>query len=338
MRSAQITIKDIAKKLGISPSTVSRALKDHPDISPKTKKRVNELAKTLRYKPNAIALSLRNSKSNILGLIIPEVVHYFFSSVISGIEEVASKAGYNIILFQTNESYENEMQGTHALLSARVDGVLASISKTTLEYEHFRNLQENGIPLVLFDRIAEHLDVDNITVDDHAGAFEATEHLIRIGCKRIAHLSAPQHLLIGKNRQQGYIDALKKHHLPIDDSLILKCDTHLEALEKVKFLMQYKNPPDGIFAVNDSTAIGALITAKKMGFNVPDDVAIVGFGDGEIATFTEPTLTTVEQPGFEMGKIAAQMLLDKLLNDKTQETVSKVLKTKLIIRDSTRGK
>lgn len=335
MRSSQVTIKDIAKRLGISPSTVSRALKDHPDISAKTKKLVNDLAKTLDYKPNAIALSLRSSKSNIIGLVIPEIVHHFFSSVISGIEEVANDAGYHVMIVQSNESYEKELQGAQALLSSRVDGILASISKTTRAYEHLTNLRQNGIPVVLFDRTIEELGMDSVLVDDYGGAYQATEHLIKIGRKRIAHLGASQHLLIGKKRLQGYLDAHKEFGLTVDERVILKCDTHAEALESTKILLNMEERPDGIFAVNDSTAVGALITVKRAGLKIPDDIAIVGFGDGPIATITDPTLTTVEQPGFRMGKKASQLLLDRIANDDSGEAITEVLDTRLVVRQST---
>ena len=263
MRSGQVTIKDIAKELGISASTVSRALKDHPDISSKTKKAVNELAKKWHYKPNAVALSLRHSKTNIIGVIIPEIVHHFFSSVISGIEKIAHEAGYNVMMFQSNESFEREAANVQALLSSRVDGVLVSMSKETKDYGHFKELRDNGIPIVFFDRICNELSSDNVIVDDFAGAFAAVEHLINTGCKRIAHLSAPQHMLLGQNRQKGYRQALLKHKVPIDDDLIVKCDSYDEALEKTPELLNLPKPPDAIFAVNELTAAGALLMVKR---------------------------------------------------------------------------
>jgi LacI family transcriptional regulator len=336
MRSAQVTIKDIAKQLGISPSTVSRALKDHPDISPMTKKQVNELAKALRYKPNAIALSLRRSKTYIIGLIIPQIVHHFFSSVISGIEEIANEVGYNVMIFQSNESYEREVKGTQAFLSSRVDGVLVSLSKTTFAYDHFTNLLDDGIPVVFFDRACKSLNLDTVIADDYEGAFLATEYLIQTGCQRIAHLGAPQHLLIGKYRLQGFLDALKKYDLPINEKLILKCDTHEEALVQIPPLLSSSQPPDGIFAVNDATAVGAILIAKRFGLKIPDDISVIGFGDGPLATISDPTLTTIVQPGYEMGRLAAQLLLDRLLKDQTNGPIKKILKTKLVARQSTK--
>jgi len=335
MRSGQVTIKDIAKELGISASTVSRALKDHPDISVKTKEAVNELAKKWHYKPNAVALSLRHSKTNVIGVIIPEIVHHFFSSVISGIEEVAHKAGYNVMMFQSNESFEREKANVQALLSSRVDGVLVSMSKETKDYSHFKELRDNGIPIVFFDRICNELSCDNVIVDDFAGAFSAVEHLIEIGCKRIAHLSAPQHMLLAQNRQKGYKQALLKHKVSVDEDLIIKCDNYEEAIEKMPDLLSLPEPPDAIFAVNELTAAGAMLAVKKYGYRVPEDIAVVGFTDGLVSRVTDPTLTTLEQHGYEIGLKATNLLLERISND-NYEPVTKVVKTNLIVRGSTR--
>ena len=338
MRSGQVTIKDIAKELGISASTVSRALKDHPDISSKTKEAVNELAKKWHYKPNAVALSLRHSKTNIIGVIVPEIVHHFFSSVISGIEEIAHKAGYNVMMFQSNESYDRELANVQALLSSRVDGVLVSMSKETKDYSHFKELRDNGIPIVFFDRICNELSSDNVIVDDFAGAFAAVEHLINIGCKRIAHLSAPQHMLLGQNRQKGYKQALLKHKIHVDENLIIKCDSYDEAILKMPDLLSLPEPPDGIFAVNELTAAGALSAVKKDGFRVPEDISIVGFTDGLVSRVTDPTLTTLEQHGFDVGLKATELLVERITEgDMEYEPVTKVVKTNLIVRGSTKA-
>ena len=211
MRSGQVTIKDIAKELGISASTVSRALKDHPDISSKTKKAVNELAKKWHYKPNAVALSLRHSKTNIIGVIIPEIVHHFFSSVISGIEKIAHEAGYNVMMFQSNESFEREAANVQALLSSRVDGVLVSMSKETKDYGHFKELRDNGIPIVFFDRICNELSSDNVIVDDFEAGYKATNFFIDTGCTNIAIVTPIEDSLISRLRIDGY----KKKKIPL---------------------------------------------------------------------------------------------------------------------------
>lgn len=337
MKSHQVTIKDIARELGISPSTVSRALKDHPDISPSTKSQVRELVEKLKYRPNAVALSLRSRKSYTIAIIVPQIVHHFFSSVISGIEEVAQAAGYNVMIFQSNESYDREVAITQSLVSNQADGLLVSISKTSRQFAHFRELMNEGLPLVFFDRACEELDADRVIVDDFTGAFNAVEYLIQTGCRRIAHFSAPQHLQIGYQRKRGYISALEKHGIEPDESLMVKCDTHELALEITPGIMRLSQPPDAIFAVNDMTATGVLRVLKQMRFRIPEDVSVIGFTDGLVATVTDPPLTTVSQHGFDMGKKAAEMLLKRI--DALEEdypAITEVIPTELVVRETTR--
>jgi LacI family transcriptional regulator len=337
MKSSHITIKDIARELGVSPSTVSRALKDHPDISQATKIQVRELVEKLRYKPNAVALSLRSRKSHTIAVVIPEIVHHFFSSVISGIEKVAMGAGYNVMIFQSNESYEREVSIAESLLGSQADGVLVSISKTSHQFAHFKELISEGIPLVFFDRACEEIESDKVVVDDFNGAFNAVEHLIKTGCRRIAHFAAPQHLQIGYQRKRGYISALEKNGIEPDEALMVKCDTLEEALEITPGIMRLDHPPDAIFAVNDLTATGAMKVLKQMRYRIPEDVSLVGFTDGLVAVVTDPPLTTVSQHGFEMGIKATEMLLrriDALQDDFPAQT--EVIHTDLVIRGTTR--
>ena len=337
MRSNQVTIKDIARELGVSPSTVSRAMKDHPDISPATKKQVNELVEKLKYRPNAVALSLRSRKTNTIALVVPEIVHHFFSSVISGIEEVAQEDGYHVMIFQSNESYEREVAIVQSLYSLQVDGLLVSIAKTSKKFGHFTELLNEGIPLVFFDRACEEIEADRVVVDDFTGAFNAVEYLIQSGCKRIAHFETPQHLQIGYQRKRGYISALEKHGIEPDEELMLKCDTLAEALEVTPRIMRLEHPPDAIFAVNDMTASGVIKALKQLRFRIPDDVSVIGFTDGIVATLTDPTLTSVNQHGFEMGRKAMAMLLKRI--DVLEEDFParmEVIPTDLIIRESTR--
>lgn len=337
MRSHQVTIKDIARELGVSPSTVSRSLKDHPDISPATKKQVKDLVEKLKYKPNAVALSLRSRKSYTIAVIVPEIVHHFFSSVISGIEEVALDAGYNVMIFQSSEMYDREVLITQALASNQAEGVLASISKTSLKFGHFRELINDGLPLVFFDRICEELDTDRVIVDDFNGAFNAVEHLIKTGCRRIAHFGAPQHLQIGYQRKRGYITALEKNGIAPDERYMIKCDTHDEALEKTPEIMRLPDPPDAIFAVNDLTATGVLQVLKQMRFRIPEDVSVIGFTDGMVCTVTDPPLSTVNQHGFEIGKKAMEMLLKRInVLDEDYPSVTEIIETELVIRGTTR--
>lgn len=330
MKSTQVTIKDIARALGISPSTVSRALKDHPDISPKTKKEVQELARNLHYEPNAIALSLRSSLTKTIGVIIPQLVHYFFSSVISGIEDVAYKAGFSVLICQSNEDYDKEVDVVRALLSKRVDGVLASVAKTSTHFDHYEEVKKSNTPLVFYDRVCNISNTDRVIVDDYTGAYKAVKHLIDAGCKRIAHLATSQELLIGRNRRNGYVQALKDAGIEVDEEIILRCDTDEHAVKCIPYLLSLEKKIDGIFAVNDLTAISAMSIIKGSGYSIPEDIAIVGFSNSNYAKMTNPPLTSVEQQGFEMGKRAAEMLIERIHTDIDIETRVEQIKTELI--------
>jgi len=337
MKSHQVTIKDIARELGVSPSTVSRSLKDHPDISPATKAQVLELVEKLKYKPNAVALSLRSRKSNTIALVVPEIIHHFFSMVISGIEEVAQEEGYNVMIFQSNESHDREVAILQSLLSNQVDGLLVSVAKGTRKFDHFREVMNEGLPLVFFDRAVEELESDRVLVDDFNGAFSAVEHLILTGCKRIAHLAAPQHLQIGYQRKRGYISALEKHGMEVREDLMPKCDTQEEAMEIMPRLMRMDHPPDAIFAVNDLTAASAIKVLKQMRFRIPEDVSVIGFTDGLVATVTDPALSSVSQHGHEMGRRAIDLLLKRIdALEEDRPAVTDVIPTELMIRESTR--
>jgi len=336
MKKPQITIKDIARELNISPSTVSRALKNHPDISQSTKDAVNKYAKDFNYRPNALALSLRTSKNNTIGVIVPEINNYFFSSVLSGIEEIANLEDFNLVLCQSGENYEKEVRDTQALVAARVSGVLASLCKHTTNYEHFQDIVDNDIPLVFFDRICIDINTDRVVVDDYTGAFAAVEYLIQTGCKRIAFYSSPFQLEISKNRKNGYLDALRKYGLTVDESLIRVCDTREEAIIITPDILDSQNRPDGFFAINDHCAAGILYAVKLAKLRVPQDISIMGFSDGELAKACDPMLSTVEQHGYEMGKHAATLLLDKINGITHGQYTNKIVRTNLIIRGTTR--
>ncbi|OIP84694.1 MAG: LacI family transcriptional regulator [Porphyromonadaceae bacterium CG2_30_38_12] len=333
---APITIKDIGRALNISPSTVSRALKNHPDISQSTKDSVNAYAKEFHYKPNTLALSLRMSKNNTIGVIVPEIVHYFFSSILSGIEQIANSEGFNVVLCQSDENYEKEVSNTKALIATRVSGVLASLSKHTNNYDHYRDVIDSDIPLVFFDRICIDISTDRVVVDDYAGAFAAVEYLIQTGCKRIAFYSSPLQLEISKNRKNGYLDALIKYGLQVDESLIKVCDTREEAIVITPEILDTPNRPDGFFAINDHCAAGILYACKLAKLRVPEDVSIMGFSDGELARACDPMLSTVEQHGYEMGRHAAKLLIDKINGVTHGQYTNKIVKTNLIIRGTTR--
>ncbi len=335
MKSSQVTIKDIAKALGVSPSTVSRALKGHPDISLETRNMVNELATRLKYEPNAIALSLKQSRSNSIGVIIPEMVHYFFSSVLSGITDVAYDAGFTVIICQSNEKHEREVANVKALYSHRVDGILISISKDSETFDHLSYLLENEVPLVFFDRFAPGIACDKVIVDDFDAAYKATKHLIDLGRKRIAHFCGAQKLIIGRERLEGYKKALKSEGLPVDESLIIHAENFEMARVAVEKLMELASPPDGIFAVNDLTAIGAMLTLQKRGIQIPGQIAIVGFSDGRFSGIVEPNLSSVDQHGYEMGTAAARLLIKRILaKDPFYPPETVILQSSLIIRGS----
>ncbi|SDB97624.1 LacI family DNA-binding transcriptional regulator [Williamwhitmania taraxaci] len=335
MKPHPVTIKDIARELGVSPSTVSRALKDHPDISEETRRVVKELADRLKYKPNAIALSLKNRKSNVVGVIIPQIVHYFFSSVISGIDEVATKYGYSVMIAQSNELFDKEVEAMAALADGRIDGLLISISKETVKYDHFRQFKEEGIEIVFFDRIPDDFKSDSVVIDDFQGALKAVQHLIDGGHKRILHLAGPQTRLIGRKRLKGYLQALENNHIPFDEKLVVSCDTFDKALEKMPELVSSGLQFDAVFTVNDFTAAGVIQSLKLLGKLVPDDMAVVGYGDDDIAKMIYPTLTTIRQPGKEMGIRAMEMLHKRLSSiEENTEIVSEVLQAELVQRNS----
>jgi len=336
MNKPQITIKDIARELNISPSTVSRALKNHPDISQETKNVVNAYAKKYNYKPNTLALNLRMSRNNTIGIIIPEIVHYFFSTILAGIEEVAHKNDFNIIVCQSNESYEKEVKSVESLIGSRVAGVLASLSKSTSTYGHYQEIIDNNIELVFFDRICIELNTDRVVVDDYSGAFSAVEYMIQSGCKRIAFYSSPVHLEISKNRKNGYLDALRKYNLPIDNNIIHVCDTREEAMSITPMILDSPNRPDGFFAINDQSAAGILYAVKQAKLRVPKDISICGFSDGELAKSCDPRLTTVEQHGYEMGCKAAQLLIDKITGVTRGQYKNEIIRSNLIVRGTTR--
>lgn len=336
MKNEQITIKDIAKALNISTSTVSRALRNHPDISDETKKAVAELAKEMKYHPNSIASSLRNKRTETIGIIVPEIIHTFFSSAIAGVEEIAYKEGYKVIICQSNESYEKEIINIETLIAARVDGILASISNQTSIYDHFELALQRRVPLVFFDRVCETLETSQVVVDDFEGAFIATQYLIDTGCKRIAHIAGPEHLAICKKRKEGYLSALKHNGLPVDERLIIPCNLEQQdAINATEKLLLLAEKPDAIFAVTDPVAIGAHITIRKHGLRIPEDIALMGFTDDAVSKIIEPSISTMAQPSFEMGKMAATQLIHQIRN-KSAPLQHLVLKTNLIVRNSTR--
>jgi DNA-binding LacI/PurR family transcriptional regulator len=339
MKLEQATIKDIAKELEISVSTVSRALKDYPGISSETKRKVKEVAEKLNYRPNAIALSLRNSRSYTIGVIIPEVVHFFFSTVISGIEAVANSRGYNVILTQTNEKFDREKSSINTMLSNQIDGFMISFSKETVDFDHFSKLLDQKYPIVFFDRVPDIPQAINVIVDDYQGAFDATTHLLSQGYDSIVHLAGPKNLKICYERERGYRDALTTNGISINEEFIIECllGTLEESKEIThKLLDRSIEKPNAIFANNDIVAVGAMMACKEAGLKIPEEIGIVGFSNWQICSMLEPSLTSVYQPGFEIGKMATELLLDMIEKKIEPDQISSpiVLKTELIPRNS----
>jgi LacI family transcriptional regulator len=339
MKLGQATIIDIAKELNVSSSTVSRALKDYPGISDETKRKVKEVAEKLNYRPNAVALSLRKSKSFTLGVIIPEVVHFFFSTVISGIEEVAFANGYNVILCQTNEKLAREKSSIETMLSNQIDGLLVSYSKETEDFSHFEKLMALNFPIVFFDRIPNIANAVNVTVNDYQGAYEAVAHLVQQGYRRIVHLAGPSQLNISRSRKEGYLAALQDGGIEIDEQLIIECPggTEEESFRTVKKLFtSLQQRPDAVFAHHDIVAAGAMLALKDLGLQIPQDVGVVGFSNWQFSSMIDPPLTTVSQPGFKIGEKSAKLLIEMVdkKKDLTWKAENYVLDTELLIRKS----
>lgn len=336
MKREKSTIHDIARKLNITASTVSRALNDNPRISEATKKAVQKAAQKLNYQPNHIAAALRNGKSNIIGIIVPNVDRSFFSSVVRGIEEVANTAKYNVMICQSYDSYEKEVANVNALLSARVDGIIASYAKDTKNFEHFLKAKERGIPIILFDRSNDELEVSHVVADDFLGAFKATEHLIQQGCKRIAHFTNTLPVSIYKDRYRGYKEALLKHGLSCDENLVIKSNLQLDdGRQSMLKLLSLKEIPDGVFSASAFGILGALQILKEKSIRVPYEIALIGFSNEPYTSFTEPALSTIDQHSMQMGNAAAEIFLEEVSDEGRKHMVKKiVLKPELIVRQS----
>ena len=335
-----LTMKDIAAHFGISVATVSRALKDSPRISVERRAAIQQYAREHNFTPNMIAESLRHSRiqpMKVIGVIIPEFAHYYFSSILSGIEEEASAHGYRIMVAQSNEQYEREVKICKSFYENKVCGIIVSQAKDTHRYDHFQQLIDTGIPLVFYDRICTGVNASRVVVDDYMGAFNAVSHLIETGCNRIAYYGSAMTLEISKNRYNGYKDALLKHGIQPDPELMRLCDNRTDAESITPEMLNSSAPPNGFFAVNDDTAIGILYTAKRMGFRVPEDISICGFTNGQRAIACDPMLTTVEQRGTKVGEEAADILIGHVEGTIPLGKIERrIIRTRLIIRGTTR--
>ncbi len=335
-----ITMKDIARELGVSVATVSRALKDSPRISQERKLLIQNFAREHNFTPNLIAESLRHSRVQplkVIGVIIPELVHYYFSTILQGIEEEASAHGYRIMVAQSGEHYEREVQLCQSFYENKVCGIIVSQAKDTQRYDHFQRLIDAGVPLVFYDRISTGVEASRVVVDDYMGAYHAVNYLIETGCRRIAYFGSQMNLEIAKNRFNGYKDALLKRGLPFDPSLTRICDNRPDAEMMTPELFDGDYYPDAFFAVNDDTALGILYTVKRMGLRVPEDISICGFTNDIHAVSCDPMLTTVEQYGNRVGEEAADVLIGHVEGTIPLDHVERrVVRTKLIIRGTTR--
>lgn len=339
MKKSRTTITEIAKELGISPSTVSRALNNHPAISDKTRKAVVKLAQKLNYQPNLLALNLLKKKTNTIGVIVPEITSYFFSSIINGIQDLVNPLGINMIIGQSNESYEEEKNIVQTFASIRVDGFLISPASETKTFDHLEMLVNNNIPLVIFDRDCEGIEIDKVFVDEYKGAFQAVEYLIQTGCKRIAHIAGQQTLSTARHRLKAYKNALKKHGLPIIEEYTVESSGFApeHGIDPTKQLLALSNPPDAIFTINDGVAIGAMYVIKDAGIKIPDEISIIGFDDDPHSSYFKPSLSTVWQPTYEMGMLSARILMKRINsnNDLSKIRVESLF-PELIVRGSSK--
>ena len=333
-RKPEPTIHDIARELKISASTVSRALQDNPRISQKTKEKIKLIADAMGYRPNTLASNLRNKKSNTIGIVVPLINRYFFSAVISGVEDVAFKAGYTVVISQSNDLANKEIAIVQSMFANRVDGLIISIAMQPTNYEHLRTFRKKNIPLVFFDRSVAEIETDKIVVDDFMGGFRVTQHLVDQGYKRIAHMAGPQNLQTYIDRKKGYRDALEKNGITYDENIVVTNSLTLEdGSIAVKQLMSLPVPPDAIFCGNDTTALVSMIYLRDKGVKIPEEVGIVGFSNEPFSRVVSPSISTIAQPGFLMGQKAAELILSQI-ETKNKYFQTLVLPTELIIRES----
>lgn len=334
----KITIKTIAKELGVSSSTVSKALKDSHEISKETKEKIQAYANLFNYKPNSLALQLRNQKTKVIGVILPKIVHHFFSTVITGIEEGANKKGYNIMVCFSNESYKKEVETLKVLSNGSVDGLIVSIANETLEnkdFRHFKDLVSEEIPLVLFDRVVSEILCDKVVVDDVGAGYKATKYLLDNGRKKVALITTPSHVNVGALRRQGYEKALIESYIKTDKKNIIEIDEKKDIKTQIEEI--FKEDIDAIFAVNEIYAANSMKIAKEKGFIIPKDISIIGFTDGLISEYSSPSITTIAQHGFTMGKQAVELLIERIENETEIFKPKKiVISSNLKLRESTK--
>lgn len=340
LQDKDITIYDLARKLNISPATVSRGLKDHPAISKKTKKRIFDLAKEMGYRSNNFARNLRKQTTNTIGVIVPRLNSYFMSTVIAGMEKVANDEGYNLIITQSSESATKEIASARTMFNNRVDGLLVSLAYDTDEVAHFDVFSKKNIPLIFFDRVIDNKNCVNVLIDNRKAAYEATKHLIDQGCKRIVHITATPKRNVYIDRLNGYKQALADHNIKFRDEYVIISNLSQEAgTVAANTIKQMKPLPDGVFVANDNCAVGCMLGLKQSGVQIPQDIAVVGFNNDPVSTVVEPNLTTINYPGYEMGEIAARNLINHLNGTSSITSTNTILlRSELVIRDSSKKK
>lgn len=332
----EVTIYDLARKLNISIATVSRALKDDPVVSKKTKKRIADLAKEMGYRSNNFARNLRTQRTNTIGVIIPRINSYFMSAVIAGMENVATSEGYNLIISQSSESVEKEAANTLTLFNNRVDGLLVSLAYDTDSLAHFEPFLSKKVPVIFFDRTADLPNSTSIQINNERAAYEATTHLISQGRRRIVHITAPPKRNVYIDRLRGYKQALADQHIAFREDYVIVGNLSQEAgADAAARICQMKPLPDAVFVANDNCAVGCMIALKALGIRIPEDIAVVGFNNDPVSTVVEPNLTTINNPGYEMGQVAARNLIDHLNGAASiQATNTIILRSELIVRES----
>ncbi len=336
MSQKEVTIYDIARALNLSPATISRGLKDYPGLRVDTRKRIQEAAREMGYRHNAFASNLRRKTTNTIGVVIPRLNSYFMSSVIAGIEKEANASGYNLIISQSEESSKKEDAGITTMFNSRVDGLLVSLAYDTESLKHFEAFFRKQIPVVFFDRVAEHPACTSIVIDNTKAGYDITRHLVEQGCRRIVHIAGNLNRNVYADRLAGYAKALEEDQIPYRPELVVVNNlTEYDGIVAAKHMLSMKPLPDGFFVSNDTTAVAIIRELKQSGIKVPDQIAVAGFNDDPIARVIEPTLTTIHYPGDEIGEVAAKTLLSKLNGVPSADLNTIILKHKLIIRQST---
>ena len=342
MSKNRTTLKDIALELGTTITTVSKALKNYPDISKETKKAVIKMAKKMNYEPDMRAVALKKGKSNIIGVIIPEVVHFFFSNVLEGIIKNAEEKGYKIIITTSHNISKQEKKHVRFLFNKKVDGIIVSLANETKSVKHFDILKEYDIPIVMFDKVSDTFQCNKVNIDDKISAYKATEHLIKKGCKKIAHIRGPKHPLNSIARFEGYRSALEDNDIALNPNMVMECKdvTLKEGYDFTLELLNSDDKPDGIFAVTDQIGVGAIQAAQSLGIKIPEELKIIGFSDSQVAQIIRPSLTTIHQPNYEIGETAIRMLIEEIElreahGDSDIDFRQIILDTYLIEREST---